>query len=113
MRMIRHISTAEDLLETISSGDAVLAYFYHDGCAPCRQLRPKVEQLLEARFPEMDLAYVNALESPDIAALFMAFSYPVLIVFFEGKEFRRYSKYISVAELESTAGRNYDLLFGE
>lgn len=96
----------------MSETDAALVYFYSDNCTPCIQLRPKVDELITGEFPEMKLVLINAEEHRDIAATYMAFSYPVLILFFDGKEFSRFSKHVSIAELRSTIGRVYGIYYG-
>jgi hypothetical protein len=61
----------------------------------------------------MDLAYVNSAQFPELVGEFNAFGFPVLIFFFEGKEFLRYSKYVSIKELEESIGRIYRLYHGQ
>ena len=34
-----------------------------------------------------------------------------ILVFFEGKEFRRFSKYVSIAELKDAVDRYYKMIF--
>ena len=109
--MIRYLDEGKHLNPLMQGAAAVLVYFYSDSCAPCRALRPKVEELVKGRFPEMDLIYVDAASFPALAAEYQAFSLPVLLVLFEGKEFRRFSKYVSPKELETAIGRYYDLYF--
>ena len=101
----------EELREKISKNNALLVYFYSDSCAPCVALRPKVTELLAREFPQMTLAMVDAAEYQKTAASFNAFSLPVLVIFFEGKEYRRFSKYVSMSELEVSIRRVYDLYF--
>jgi thioredoxin 1 len=107
--MIIRIDSPEALKELVNKAENLLVYFFNDGCAPCLSLRPKVEQLIEDRFPEMDMVYVDAKQFPELIAEFQAFSFPVLIFFFEGKEYLRFSKYVSVSELSESIGRIYDL----
>ena len=89
----------------------VLVYFYNDDCPPCISLRPKVEKLMDERFQKMKLLWVNSKTSPDIPAAYGVFSNPTILVFFDGKEFRRFSKYVSVAELGEAIERYYEMIF--
>jgi thioredoxin-like negative regulator of GroEL len=107
--MTIRIDSTQKLTGLINSSENLLVYFFSDYCAPCRNLRPKVEKLIQDRFPLMDLVFINAEAKPDIAAKFQVFSYPVLVFFFEGKEYLRYSKYVSISELSDSIGRIYDL----
>ena len=97
--------------ETIRHEAGTLLYFYNDDCPPCISLRPKVEALVEQRFPMMKLMWVNSKSSPQIPAAFSVFANPTILVFFDGKEFRRFSKYVSVKELEEAIGRYYGMVF--
>jgi len=103
------IDSAEALKELIMKAENLLVYFFNNDCAPCLALRPKVEKLIAERFPQMDLIYIDAKEFPELISEYQAYSFPVLIFFFEGKEYLRYSKYVSLAELDDTIGRIYDL----
>lgn len=107
--MINTIDRAEELKKVVNTAENLLVYFYNDDCAPCVSLRPKVEQLIGERFPLMDLVYVDAKKFPELISQFQVYSFPVLIFFFEGKEYLRYSKYVSITELDSSIGRIYDL----
>jgi len=111
--MIKKIDSADELRAMPGSQANFLVYFYNDGCAPCLSLRPKVEQLMFDRFPKMDLIYINSLDYPELVAEYQAFSFPVIIIYFEGKEFRRYSKYVSITELGEVIGRIYALYYLE
>jgi thioredoxin 1 len=105
-----YISDQSELAAAVQA-PAVLLYFYHDHCPPCRVLRPKVEQLIASSFPEMKLLYVNGLEHPAITASYQVFGFPTLVGFFEGKEYFRKSKFVSIPELSEAIGRPYRLLF--
>ena len=105
------ITDLEQLGNFISARPAVMIYFYNDNCAPCIALSPKVSQLIESDFPKMALAFVNAAVNELAAARFGIFSAPTLLVFFEGKESIRESKYISINELQEKISRYYELLF--
>lgn len=107
--MIIRIETAVALKNIVNKAENLLVYFFNNDCAPCLSLRPKVEELIGNRFPLMDMVYVDAKVFPELIAEFQAYSFPVLIFFFEGKEYLRFSKYVSLAELNDSIGRIYDL----
>ncbi len=107
--MICKIESAGELAGKVNKAENLLVYFYSDDCAPCLSLRPKVEDLIRERFPLMDLIYVDAKRFPGLISEFQVFSFPVLVFFFEGKEYLRYSKYVSISELNESIGRIYDL----
>jgi thioredoxin-like negative regulator of GroEL len=103
--------TPDSLQQQIKDESGLIVYFYSDKCAPCISLRPKVLQMVEDNFPEMKLVFINSVEHPEVTGSFGVFANPTLIVFFEGNEFRRYSKYISINELGGDIERVYDMVF--
>ena len=102
---------AATVSQLISEEVGVLLYFYNDDCAPCISLRPKVEVLMQKRFPKMKVLWVNSKTTPEIPASYSVFANPTILVFFDGKEFKRFSKYVSVNELEASIERYYSLAF--
>jgi thioredoxin 1 len=107
--MIIRIDAAEELKGFINQAENLLVYFFSDECAPCMALRPKVEELIRIRFPLMDLIYIDGKQFPKLIAEYQAYSFPLLIFFFEGKEYIRYGKFVSLSELSESIGRIYDL----
>ena len=100
-----------EIQNLITDETAVLLYFYNDSCAPCLILRPKVKELVETEFPKMDFRLINAAENPAASAEYGVFASPTLLVFFEGKEYIRESKNISISELHDKIERYYSMIF--
>lgn len=109
--MQNEINTIEAVQELIKEEMALLVYYYNDDCAPCISLRPKVEELIENDFPLMKLVFVNSKNFPMIPANYGVFSNPTLLLYFDGKESKRYSKYISIVELSQVIGRYYQMIY--
>ena len=101
----------QDFQQLIENEQALLIYFYNDNCAPCLSLRPKVIELVKEKFPKLKMVLSNSLTQPEVSAHYSAFNNPTLIIFFEGKEYKRESKYISVPQLMQTIERPYNMLF--
>ncbi len=107
----RDIMDINDIQNLIEVKPAVLIYFFNDTCAPCKILRPKVQEMVETDFPNMDFQLVNTEKHTGIAAQFGVFASPTLLVFFEGKEYIRESKNISISELHDKIERIYNMVF--
>lgn len=105
------ISNLDELVQLIQQETAVIVYFYNDDCPPCISLRPKVEDLISNTFQKMQLLWVNSKNHPEIPASHNVFANPTVLIFFEGKEFKRFSKYVSISELEQAIERYYNLIF--
>ena len=103
--------TSNDLLKALNQYDAAMVYFFSNHCAPCLSLRPKVEEMIRSEFPKMQLIFVDAETEPQTSAKYQVFSSPTILLFFDGRETKRFSKYISMAELEQTIQRYYNIFF--
>lgn len=106
------VTSTQQLRDIISAVPAALIYFYNDNCSPCIALRPKVIEMAGANFPKLAICLCNALHHPEIASEFGIFASPTLLVFFDGRESIRESKYISLPVLQTSIKRYYDLIFG-
>ena len=101
----------KDIQNLIDGKPAVLLYFFNDNCAPCKVLRPKVQKMAEADFPGIEFHLINAEQFAATSAQFGVFASPTILVFFEGKEYIRESKNISISELHDKIGRFYRMIF--
>jgi thioredoxin-like negative regulator of GroEL len=101
---------ANDFKQSIETQKGVVLYFKNDLCGPCLALRPKVETLIKIKFEKMDFKIVDTVKQPELSNTFNVFSNPTILVFFEGKEYIRKSKYVSITELEKDIGRLYEMV---
>lgn len=102
--------TIESVTSKIASEIGVALYFSSINCGVCVALKPKIEQLLIKEYPLMVFQEIKSNESPEIAAYFRVFSAPTLLVFFDGKEFLRNVRNMSIIELEQKLNRPYNML---
>ena len=105
------IYNMEALQARIGSEKALLLYFSTESCSVCKVLKPKVAELLLEKFPRMSSLYVNTEKSPVIAGQFRVFTIPTILIYFDGKEQVRYSRNISMHQLEAAIERPYELIF--
>ncbi len=104
------ISTNDELQKAINAEIGSLLYFSTPTCNVCKALKPKIVKLFEEKFPKIKLYFIDASISRDIAASLNVFSVPTIIVYFEGKEFTRESRNISIDLFEQKIDRIYKLL---
>jgi len=109
--MTNETTTIEEINEIVAKEAAVIIYFYSDNCAPCISLRPKVQQLVVDDFPKVKLLLVNSEKYPALPASYGVFANPTIIIFFDGREYRRESKYISIPQLSQDIERPYNMIF--
>ncbi len=103
--------TPTELKVKVSESTGIVVYFKNDKCAPCMALRPKVEELLQNDFPKMDFVIVDTVDQPLLASEFNVFANPTILVFFEGREYIRKSKYIGTGELAQEINRLYEMVY--
>jgi len=105
------IYNMDALMAKIDTEKGVLLYFSSDSCSVCKVLKPKLAELLHEKFPLMRSLYVDTEKSPVISGQFRVFTIPTILIFFEGKEQVRYSRNISMHQLEASIERSYELVF--
>jgi len=105
------IYNMEALQARIDSDKGLLLYFSSESCSVCKVLKPKVAELLREKYPLMQSLYVDTEKSPVISGQFRVFTIPTILIYFEGKEQVRYSRNISMHQLEASIERPYQLIF--
>ena len=111
--MFQNIKNIQEFNEYIDGGKPILAYFSTNECNVCKVLKPKVEDLFQSAFLKFKLLYINLSEMPEVGAQLSVFAVPTIMIYFEGKEFLRSSRNISISALENEIKRPYSILFTE
>lgn len=76
--------------EVLNSNEPVLVDFYADWCGPCKMMAPVVEELANELQDKAKVGKINVDENQDLAMEYNVMSIPTLIIFKEGKEFKRF-----------------------
>lgn len=103
--------TIENIKNEIEISDAIMLYFSGKDCGVCNALMPKIKELFSSNFPKIKQKYISVDQYPKISANFCVFTVPTIIIFFEGKEFIKKSRYISIDGLAQEIQRPYGLFF--
>ena len=106
------MQTLEQINETLQNNDAVMLYFSAPGCNVCHALKPKLTEAVMDAFPAFIIESIDISESPEIASHFSVFAIPTVLVFFQGREFLRKSRHMSVGEVLDAIERPYTLMAG-
>ena len=104
------MQTLEQINHTLQNNDAVMLYFSAPGCNVCHALRPKLTEAVMEAYPAFVMESIDISETPDIASAFGVFAIPTVLVFFQGREFFRKSRHMSVGEVLSDIRRPYELM---
>jgi len=99
-----------ELTQILHEHRAVMLYFSSPSCNVCHALKPKLVTAVKAAFPEMQIHTVDVTHDGETAAAYNVFSIPTVLIFLEGKEYVRKSRYMSVDEIIQALTRPYALL---
>ena len=111
--MYREIKSYVDYTNLVTNHPVVLVIFSTPQCNVCHSLKPKIVDILGKKYHGLILAEVNSGSYPDLPALNGIFTSPSVLVYFEGKEYIRKSRVISIDDLDGEISRLYRLLFDE
>ncbi len=103
--------TIKEFEQLQSDNPAFMLYFHNDTCGVCKFLYPKVESLMNDKFPNIKLLRVAAGESRELAGQLRMLSVPGILLFLEGKEYLRSNGMVSMEQMESQIQRPYTLMF--
>ena len=96
--------TDEDFQKKITGCHLILTYFSQPACTVCKTLRPKVEALV-AGYQGLEFQYIDTITSPLLRGQYMIFTVPTILLFYKGKEVRRWSRFLSVEEIKEELER--------
>lgn len=103
--------TSVEFEKILQEKPAVLIYFYQDSCGVCKTLFPKVKDLIDQDFPQMEMLVFEAVQNRELAAQLRMLSVPGIMIFFEGKEFFRSNGLVTIGALNVKISRLYELFF--
>jgi thioredoxin-like negative regulator of GroEL len=104
------MQTLDTINQTLSTNDAVMLYFSAPACNVCHALKPKLVEAITTEFPTFVIESIDISETPEIASHFSVFTIPTVLVFFQGREFLRKSRHMSVGEVVEDIRRPYNLM---
>lgn len=91
--------------ELTNSGKPVLVDFYAEWCAPCRAMKPVLEDLKAQLGDEVVIFKIDVDKNPMIAERFSVRSIPTLILFKDGEPVWRKSGLASSVELNKAVSK--------
>ena len=83
--------------EVLNSNKPVIIDFYADWCGPCKMMSPIIDNIAEEN-SNIKVGKVNVDEAGELAIKYNIMSIPTIIVFKEGKE---YKKFVGVTSKEN------------
>lgn len=102
------LTTQEEVKSYITNNELVIAYFSTSHCSVCVSVKPKIEALA-AKYPSIKLFYIGIDEIPELSGEYSVFAVPTIIIFISGKEYKRFSRFFAITELQETIERYLEL----
>jgi len=97
--------------DLIDDTPALAVWFSGPDCRVCQDLKPRVAEQLQQRFPQLLRVEVDCARLPAPAAQRQIFSIPALLVFFAGHETLRLVRNFSLNQLDQQLQRPYRSFF--
>lgn len=109
MDSMRVVDSEEGLAELISASPAALVLYGGQSCGVCQAVKPQLERMVRAEFPELVMAYVDCQASVSVCATRGIFSLPVIHLWFEGQRFAEFARVFSLGDIRTALKRPYHL----
>lgn len=90
-----------------------LIYLSTHNCSVCHVLKPKLKASISRKYPNIGWIEVMADEEAEYAAQHRVFSVPSVLILIEGKEYQRFVRAFSVAEVLEAIERPYRMIYEE
>lgn len=88
--------------------------FFSDGaCNVGNSLEPKVYEMVQQKFPKLNIYSVFASFTPEVGAQLSIFAIPTVCVYFDGKLTVQKSRVFGLGDLEKDIERYYRIMFEE
>lgn len=100
-------------LQSIAMNDLQLTFYSSPQCGICVVLKPKIQQMLAASFPQVAYKEVDITAQPAEAAQHRVFALPVVTLDYEGRELARWVRSFSIQEIRQQVERLVGLMEAE
>jgi Thiol-disulfide isomerase and thioredoxins len=104
------LNNNEEITSMISKNKMVILYSSNKVCGACEVIKDKFQRILES-YPNVKSIEIDSEKQIEFAAMNAVFSFPLLILYINGKETIRVRRNIDFLELEKSIKRYYDMLF--
>jgi len=91
--------TSEEIFDKIKTRELIVTYFSYPECNVCKVLRPKVEKYVR-QYENIGFLYVDTHQNPEVSGQYLVFAVPTIIIFFDGREVKRFSRHFSMTDFE-------------
>lgn len=109
---MEHVAESlEALRKTIATSPAVMAFFTEPSCQVGAAVEAKALAMVTEEFPRLDVIHVDTVGVPEAAGQYEVLTIPTLILFFDGRETKRFVRTFAIDEVRRAIERPYAMLF--
>lgn len=90
-----------ELQQRIQQERICVVFIKTEQCGVCDVVLDKTKSML-TRYPQISSILVNLQELPEVSGAYLVFTAPTILLFVEGKEVYRASRFVVFGELEKT-----------
>lgn len=105
---IKQIKSLQELKDYINYNQVTVIVFSTHTCSVCKALKDKLTKKLEGLKVGYGEVFIEEVEA--VTGEYMVFTVPIVLLFIEGKETKRYSAAINSNEFEASVRRYLELL---
>ncbi|WP_097027385.1 thioredoxin family protein [Clostridium peptidivorans] len=107
---MENINNLNELHTFINNNTFAFLYVSSKTCSVCTPLSYKVEEMLSG-FPNISLKKMDLDELPEVGSTLSLFTVPMLILFVEGRETFRESRFVKINEFKENIKRIYEIYY--
>lgn len=109
--MIKTLNAYDEIKDEIKANPLSVVVFGTRSCVVCKPLKEKIGKILEGH-SHVFLGQVYIEDVAEARGEYQVFTAPIILVFVEGREAKRYSRAMDLNEFTRVVERYESLLFG-
>ena len=99
----------DDIKANIRDNDIYVVVFTTKSCSVCKPLKEKLEKVL-TKFDMVTIADVYIDDLEEAKGAYQVYTVPIILLFIQGQESKRYSAAMDIVEFEKTIRRYVELI---
>ncbi|MGN7357054.1 thioredoxin family protein [Paenibacillus sp. SAF-054] len=96
---MQHVGSLQEVKDEIQNNPLTLLLIKTDYCKVCDSVMAKLDTLMPS-YPRVNDIYIRMEEALEVSGEYLVFTAPTLILFMEGKEVFRQSRFIVMGDVE-------------
>ncbi|MGM1019836.1 MAG: thioredoxin family protein [Bacillota bacterium] len=112
MKEVHELTSLDSIEAFMENNTWAFLYISRPECSVCHSILPKLRDLLE-HYPQIQLGHINANQVEAVAARFLVFTVPTLLLMIESKEYLRADRFVRFEQLKEQIDKMYQIVSQE